>query len=164
MIRGAGSPGQQPWIGRLVRSIWSPFSTTCCTGADFTTLGRIVMAVWIMGSISSACPMSRGGVGLRRSANRWPTSRISAAVVRAFFPRVTPMATRFTEPNRLARQGMGLIDPSGITGCSKITAGPPLRSSRVWISVISRWVETGSRTRTSSPSASSISMKSRRDL
>ena len=46
---------------------------------------------------------------------------------------------------------MGLIEPSGMTGFSNRTAGPPLRSSRVWISVISRWVETGSDTRTSSP-------------
>ena len=74
------------------------------------------------------------------------------------------MATRFTVPNRLTRQGMGLTEPSGITGFSKITAGPPLRSSRVWISVISRTVETGSDTRTSSPRSSSISIKSRRDL
>ena len=101
---------------------------------------------------------------MAESASSSPTSRSSAAVVRVFLSMVTPMATRFTVPNRLARQGIGLIEPSGMTGFSNSTAGPPLRSSRVWISVISRWVETGSETRTSSPSASSMAMKSRRDL
>ena len=110
-----------------------------------------------------ASPRPRGGVGLRKKASSSPTSRSSAAVVRDFFSSVTPMATRFTVPNRLARQGIGLIEPSGMIGFSKTTAGPPFRSSRVWISVISRWVATGSLTLTSSPSASSRAMKSRRD-
>ncbi len=122
------------------------------------------MTVWARGSISMASERPRGGVGLRRKASSSPTSRSSPGVVRCLPSSVTPMATRFTVPNRLARQGMGLIVPSGMTGFSNRTAGPPLRSSRVWISVISRWVETGSDTRTSSPSASRVAMKSRRDL
>ena len=122
------------------------------------------MTVCASGSISIASPRPRGGVGLRRKASSSPTSRSSAVVVRALPSSVTPIATRFTVPNRLARQGMGLIVPSGITGFSNSTAGPPFRSSRVWISVISSTVDTGSDTRTSSPSASSCWMKSRRDL
>ncbi len=122
------------------------------------------MTVFASGSISMASARPRGGVGFLRKASSSPTSRSSAAVVRLLPSSVTPMATRFTVPNRLARQGMGLIDPSGMTGFSNSTAGPPFRSSRVWISVISSRVETGSRTRTSSPSASSRSMNSRRDL
>ena len=56
---------------------------------------------------------------------------------------------------------MSAIRPSGITGFSNSTAGPFVASSRVWISVISSTVETGSVTRTSRPEASSRSMKSR---
>ncbi len=48
--------------------------------------------------------------------------------------------------------------PSAPTGFSNSTAGPPLFSKRVQISVISSTVETGSRTRTSSPSASRAAM------
>ena len=164
VISGAGSPGQHDWTGRAVRSIWSPFSTTSCTGAFFTVLGRIDRTVCISGSISIASPRPRGGVGFLRKASSSPTSRNSPAVVRSLPSSVTPMATRFTVPNRLARQGMGLIVPSGMTGFSNSTAGPPFLSRRVWISVISSTVETGSDTRTSSPLASSWSMKSRRDL
>jgi hypothetical protein len=76
---------------------------------------------------------------------------------------VTPMATRLTVPNRLARQGMGEGSPLASTGFSNSTAGPPVASSRVWISVISSTVETGSDTRTSSPAASSTAMNSRND-
>jgi hypothetical protein len=144
--------------------IWMILATSLITGAVFTTLGRIDMTVCINGSISIASPRPRGGVGLRKKASSSPTSRSSPAVVRSLPSSVTPMATRFTVPNRLARQGMGLIVPSGMTGFSNSTAGPPFLSSRVWISVISSTVETGSDTRTSSPLASSWSMKSRRDL
>ena len=163
VISGAGSPGQHDWTGRAVRSIWSPVSTTSCTGARPTVLGRIDITVLASGSISMASAKPRGGVGLRRKASSSPTSRSSPVVVRLLPSSVTPMATRFTVPNRLARHGIGLIDPSGMTGFSNSTAGPPLRSSRVWISVISRTVETGSDTRTSSPCASSVAMNSRRD-
>ena len=74
------------------------------------------------------------------------------------------MATRLTVPNRLASAGIGLIDPSGMTGFSNRTAGPPFLRRRVWISVISSTVETGSVTRTNSPAASSTVMNSRRSL
>ena len=77
---------------------------------------------------------------------------------------VTPMATRLTVPNRLTSTGMSLGAPSALMGFSKITAGPPSAIRRVWISVISSTVETGSFTRTSSPSFSRRARKSRRDL
>ena len=73
------------------------------------------------------------------------------------------MATRLTVPNRLARQGMVEGSPSARMGRSNNTAGPPFATSRAQISVISSTVDTGSVTRTSSPAASSRSMKSRRD-
>ena len=57
---------------------------------------------------------------------------------------VTPMATRLTVPNRLTSTGMSLGVPSALMGFSKITAGPPSAIRRVWISVISSTVETGS--------------------
>ena len=164
VISGAGSPGQQVWIGRDPKSIRSPVSTTSCTGAFFTVLSRMPMTVWASGSISQASFRPRGGSGLRRKASSSPTSRSSPAVVRSRPSRVTPMATRFTVPNRLTSTGMSDGVPSAFTGRSNSTAGPPFRSSRVWISVISSTVETGSDTRTSSPAASSRSMKSRRDL
>ena len=61
-------------------------------------------------------------------------------MVRSLPSSVTPMATRFTVPNRLARQGIGEIDPSARTGFSNSTAGPPVASRRVQISVISSTV------------------------
>jgi hypothetical protein len=45
VISGAGSPGQQVWIGSRPRSISSPVSTISCTGAVFTVFGRIDMTV-----------------------------------------------------------------------------------------------------------------------
>jgi len=77
---------------------------------------------------------------------------------------VTPIATRFTVPNRLASTGIGETLPSALTGFSNSTAGPPSATRRVPISVISSTVETGSLMRTSSPACSSRAMKSRSDL
>jgi hypothetical protein len=150
-------------MGSLLRSIWSPVQTTSCTGAFFTVAGRMDITVRARGSMSQASFRPRGGSGLRRKARSSPTSRRSAAVVRSRPSRVTPMATRFTVPNRLTRQGMAEGWPSARMTFSKITAGPPWASRRRWISVISRTVETGSTTRTSSPAASSLAMNSRRD-
>jgi hypothetical protein len=161
VISGAGSPGQQPWMGSLLRSIWSPFITTCCTGAVFTVRGRMESTVPARGSRLKASFRPRGGSGWRRKARSSPTSRSSAPVVRGLPPSVTPMATRFTVPNRLARQGMSDFVPSALMTFSNSTAGPPVASSRVQISVISSSVETGSVTRTSSPDFSRSAMKSR---
>jgi hypothetical protein len=162
VISGAGSPGQQVWTGSLLRSMSSPVSTTSCTGAFFTVPGRIAITVLARGSMSRASFRPLGGAGWRRKASNSPTSRSSPAVVRGSPPRVTPMATRLTVPNRLARAGMGERVPSGRITFSNSTAGPPVASRRVWISVISSTVDTGSVTRTSSPFASRTSMNSRR--
>ncbi len=116
------------------------------------------------GSKSIASRKERGGSGWRNVAINSPTSRKLFASRRSTPPMVTPMATRFTVPNKFTSTGMDEGLPSASTGFSNSTAGPPSASSRVWISVISRKVETGSRTRTSSPSASSREIKSRRDL
>jgi hypothetical protein len=163
VIRGAGSPGQQVWIGSFDRSIWSPVRTISWTGAFFTILGRIDITVLARGSSSRASLKPRGGSGWRRKARSSPTSRSSAPVVRVLPSMVTPMATRLTVPNRLARQGMGEGSPLARIGFSNSTAGPPVASRRVWISVISSTVETGSDTRTSSPAASRTAMNSRND-
>jgi len=162
VISGAGSPGQQVWIGSLDRSIWSPVQTTSCTGAFLTVFGRIESTVLARGSMSRAPLSPLGGVGWRRKAKISPTSRSSPAVVRGSPPSVTPMATRLTVPNRLTRHGIGDRSPSARIGFSNSTAGPPLARSRVAISVISSTVLTGSVTRTSSPCFSSWSMNSRR--
>ncbi len=121
------------------------------------------ITVLASGSMSQASLSPRGGSGARRKASNSPTSRRSAAVARSRPSSVTPMATRFTVPNRLTRQGMGERWPSARITFSNSTAGPPWASRRRWISVISRTVETGSETRTSSPAASSLPMNSRID-
>ncbi len=163
VMSGAGSPGQQVCTGRLARSISSPRSTISWQAGEPTVFGRIDITVLASGHSSIASPKLRGGSGWRRVASTSPTSRNDAASCRSTPFIVTPMATRFTVPNRLARTGMGDGVPSALRGFSKMTAGPPSASRRVWISVISRTVDTGSRTRTSSPSASSLAMKSRSD-
>ena len=53
------------------------------------------------------------------------------------------------------------FDPSAINACSYNVAGPPVAKRRVCISVISKTVETGSRTRTSFCSLSNRAMNSR---
>ena len=68
-----------------------------------------------------------------------------------------PGLTRRGVPNRFASTGI-----EWPTGFSNRIAGPCARSTRSQISVISRFVETGARTRFSSPSFSSCAMKSRR--
>ncbi len=126
-------------------------------------MGFIARRVRASGSSSNASPSERGGCGWRKVAITSPTARSSCAVVRSTPSMVTPIATRFTVPNRFTSTGMSLGMPSAFTGRSKITAGPPSAIRRVWISVISSTVETGSRTRTNSPAASSLAMKSRRE-
>ncbi len=75
VIRGAGSPGQQVWMGSFDRSIWSPVSTTSWQGALLTVFGRIAITVFNSGSISSASRQPPGGSGCLRKAKVSPTSR-----------------------------------------------------------------------------------------
>ena len=163
VMSGAGSSGQQVWTGRRLRSMSAPWITTCWQAALLapTVLGFIDSTLLASGISSSASAMLRGGSGWRSEASSSPTSRRLLASRRSTPPMVTPIAMRFTVPNRLTSTGMSEREPSARIGCSKITAGPFSARSRVWISVISSTVETGSRTRTSSPSDSRRLMNSR---
>ncbi len=142
----------------------SPFSTTSCTGALRTVFGRMPITVRASGSSSSASFMPARRLRLAQEGQQLADlAQLRGAGARRLPPSVTPSGDAPTVPNRLARQGIGEVSPSARIGRSNSTAGPPLASSRVQISVISSTVETGSATRTSSPSASSRAMKSRRD-
>ncbi len=80
--------------------------------------------------------------------------------------RSTPsaIAIRRIEPNRLMPTGYAEIDPFMRTGFSNSSAGPPPSRfiTRSAISVSSRFTETGSRTRTSSPARSNSCTKAAR--
>ena len=152
VISGAGSPGQQVWIGSRPRSMSAPLSTTSWQGARPTNLGFIDSATLTSGSSSSAWPKLSGGTGCLKKA------RVSPSSCSWCGSRFMPQATRSTVPNRLV--STGIEKPSTF---SNSTAGPLSASSRVWISVISSTGETGSRTRTRAPRASRWAMNSRRE-
>src|ERR1700730_10159796 len=151
VMNGAGSPGQQRWIGRRPRSMSSPVSTTSCTGARDTVFG-----------IESPCDFSRfrpltfstspgGGCSSRTSSRRCAMSS----------RRSTPNARhmRRSVPNWLISSGW--LEP---LGRSNSRAGPPAWTVRSTISVISRSGSTSTETRASSPSRSSSAIQSRRSL
>ena len=75
VMSGAGSPGQQVWIGSLPRSMSWPVSTISWQGALPTVLGFIAITVRSMGSMSSASRQPPGGSGWRRKARVSPTWR-----------------------------------------------------------------------------------------
>ncbi len=131
VISGAGSPGQQVWMGRRPRSIVSPRSTTSWQGARATVFGFIASAALSRGTMSTASRQPPGGSGCLKKASISPSCRSSPG------SRFMPQATRSTVPNRLASSGSAL--PST---CSNRTAGPRSARRRVWISVISRTGET----------------------
>ena len=91
-------------------------------------------------------------VGSFRKASSLPISRS-----RAGSSSPMPRATRLTVPNRFANTGIEC--PFGFSNSS---AGPPARSTRSPISVISSFGSTSAPMRLSSPRASSWAMKSRR--
>ena len=157
VMSGAGSPGQQVWIGRRPRSMASPVSTASCTGPSATVRGFMARTVLSSGSISTASRQPLGGSGWRRKASVSPTSRSWPG------SRFMPQATRSTLPKRLTSTGMSKRLPSSPVTFSKSTAGPCSAISRVWISVISRSGETGTCTRLSRPAPSRRAMKSRSD-
>ena len=112
----------------------------------------------------AASPKLRGGSGWRS----WRQQFAHFAQI----ARVGALLAAHGHAHRHALHGAEQIDqhrhgadgvPSALTGFSNITAGPPSAISRVWISVISSTVETGSFTRTSSPALSSRAMKSRKE-
>ncbi len=156
VINGAGSSGQQVWIGSNDRSISAPRSTISWQGAAATVRGRIAMTVFSKGSISNASRQPPGGSGCLRKARVSPISRNCCG------SRSMPQATRSTVPNKLTSTGIVLLPPFSRTTFSNSTAGPASARSRVWISVISRKGETGAATRFSRPAVSSRAMKSRR--
>ena len=156
VISGAGSSGQQVWIGNSDKSISAPRSTISWQAPAETVRGRIAMTVFSSGSISNASRQPPGGSGCFRKARVSPISRNCCG------SRSMPQATRSTVPNRLTSTGIGIAPGVSRTIFSNKTAGPPSASSRVWISVISRNGETGAATRLSRPAVSSLVMKSRR--
>ncbi len=100
VMSGAGSPGQQLWIGSSPRSISPPVSTTSWQGALDTVLGFIASTVFNSGSISNASRQPPGGSGWRRKASVSPISRSWRG------SRSMPQATRSTVPKRLVSTGM----------------------------------------------------------
>src|SRR5260370_737394 len=119
VMRGAGSPGQQPWIGRAPRSMSAPVSTISWHGALPTLFGFIAMTVRSSGSSSSASRQPPGGSGCLRKASVSPTSRSCAG------SRSMPQATRSTLPKRMTRTGIAYRPPSRRTTLSDSTARPP---------------------------------------
>ena len=119
VISGAGSPGQQVWIGSRPRSMSAPFSTTSWHGAPPTVFGLIDITVFTSGSSSSASRQPRGGSGWRRKA-----SSLADLAQLARAARSMPQATRSTVPNRLTSTGIALRAPSAWIAFSNSTAGP----------------------------------------
>ncbi len=100
VISGAGSPGQQVWIGSAARSISSPLRTISWQGAAPTVRGRIAITVRSSGSSSNASRQPPGGSGCFRKARVSPISRKPPG------SRSIPQATRSTVPNRLTSTGI----------------------------------------------------------
>ena len=149
VMNGAGSPGQQRWMGSLVRSTSSPSRTTSWHGPFETVFGR-----------ESATDLS---LRRPRTFSRMPSggcmSRMSPSFDAASSRRSTPSARhmRRSVPNWLIRSWCG--EPFG---CSKRSAGPPDLTTRSVISVISRSGSASTEMRRSSPSRSRSAIHSRR--
>ncbi len=149
VMNGAGSSGQQRWIGSRSRSTSSPVSTTSWQAPFETSFG-------IESAIDLSLPSERtlstrpcGGCSSRISSSRAPrSSRLSTP---------NAMHIRRSVPNWLTRSGC-----RAPFGFSKSTAGPPPFTRRSTISVASRSGSTSAETRTSSPSRSRSAIHSRR--
>ena len=151
VMNGAGSPGQQRWIGRTERSTSSPRSTISWTGPRRTVFGiesAIDFSFWRPRTLSIS---PDGGCISRMSLSLWATSS----------SRSTPKARhiRRSVPNWLIRSGC-----CASFGRSNRSAGPPALTVRSTISVISRSGSTSAATRTSSPSRSRSEIQSRRSF
>jgi hypothetical protein len=148
VMNGAGSPGQQRWIGSKSRSTSSPVRTTSWTGPERTVFGResAIDFSFLRPLTFSASPC--GGCISSTSPSLAATeSRLGASKARHM---------RRSVPNWLIRSGCG--DPLGLV---KRSAGPPTLTVRSTISVTSRSGSTSASTRTSSPSRSSSAIHSR---
>ena len=108
-MSGAGSPGQQVWIGKFARSMSSPVSTTSWQAPRLTVFGFIASTVLSKGSLAIASLIPPGGSGWRKNASASPTSR------RPSGSRSMPQATRSTVPKRLTSIGMSYLRPSAPT-------------------------------------------------
>src|SRR5215471_1482873 len=151
VMNGAGSPGQQRWIGRRPRSTSSPRSTISWQGPLPTVFGRESATDLSFCSPRTFWSSPLGGCISSTSATRCATSS----------SRSTPNARhiRRSVPNWLIKSGCW--DPFRFSNSS---AGPPAFTVRSVISVISRSGSTSTETRTSSPSRSSSAIQSRRSF
>src|SRR3954452_14419149 len=151
VMNGAGSPGQQRWIGRRPRSTSSPRRTISWQTPLPTVFGResAMDLSFCRPRTFSISPL--GGCISSTSATRCATSSSFS----------TPRARhiRRSVPNWLIRSGC-----SAPRGRSKSSAAPPALTVRSTISVISRSGSTSADTRTSSPSRSSNAIQSRRSF
>ena len=149
VMNGAGSPGQQRWIGSRSRSMSSPVSTTSWqapretvfgieSAIDFSFLRPRTFSTSPCGGCSSSTSSSRSAMSSSRS---------------------TPKARhiRRSVPNWFTSSGC-----AAPFGRSNRSAGPPAFTVRSTISVASRSGSTSAATRTSSPSRSSRAIQSRR--
>ena len=149
VMNGAGSPGQQCWIGRRSRSTSSPSSTTSWWAARRTVFGResaIDFSVFRPRTFS-ARPCG-GCISSTEPSLAAASSRLSTPSARHM---------RRSVPNWLIRSGS--CEPFVRSNRS---AGPPLLTVRSTISVTSRYGSTSALTRTSSPSRSRSAIHSRR--
>src|SRR5439155_411150 len=135
VISGAGSSGQQVWIGSSDRSISAPRSTISWQAPDATVRGRIAMTVFSKGSISSASRQPPGGSGCFRKARVSPISRNCRG------SRSMPQATRSTVPNRLTSTGIGIAAALVLLA---IAAPPGVAQHRPVIGVLSPFVDADS--------------------
>ena len=154
VTKGPASPGQQVCTGRKDRSTSCSLITTSWQGADLRTVGAMFSTCFQVGRFSQRSRQPLGGVGSFRNAISLPTSRSPCT---SCCPIANAM--RRVLPNRLPSNGT--LEPIGF---SNSRAGPPARSVRSQISVISRLGSTGTEMRFNSPSASSSAINSRRSL
>src|SRR6266849_166015 len=149
VMKGAGSPGQQCWMGSSARSISSPVSTTSWHGPERTLRGIESAIDFSFFSPFTFSTSPCGGCISSTSSSLRPTaSRLGSPNARHILRSV---------PNWLISSGC--CEPFG---CSKRSAGPPALTVRSVISVISRRGSTSAVTRTRSPSRSRSAIQSRR--
>ena len=152
VISGAGSPGQQVWIGSLPRSMSSPVSTISWQGAEPTVL-RLHRhhGAQHRQHVERLAPAARR-LGLAQEGQRL------ADVAQLVRLAVHAPGDALDRAEQIDQHRQDASEP---TTFSNSTAGPFSASRRVWISVISSTGETGALTRTSRPVCSSRAMKSR---
>ena len=149
VMNGPASPGQHVCTGRRPRSTSSPVSTISCDTPRFTSFGRESAIDFSVLRPRTFAASPSGGCISRMSPS------FSAMSSSCSTPNARHM--RLSVPNWLTSSGIALP-----AGCSKSSAGPPARTVRSTISVISRCGSTSAATRTSSPSRSRSAIHSRR--